>query len=397
MRSSRLVRLLWGVAGQSLGRAWRPRTLLTSPERSGTRSQISLSRARQWRSRARHATAQGLPLRGRRCRDERDGRLYSDRLAVSGNGPATITVTASAPGYVVDGGSSGSTTCTQNGNCTPTRTINLTLTPSTPVSDLTITKTDGQTTDMPGTRDHLHHRGHQRRPSAATDVVVADTFPATLTGVTWTSVGSAGVIGNDASGSGNINDTVTFIPVGGTVTYTVNATIAPAATGTLVQHGHRHRAGRRHRRRPATTAPPTPTRPDVQYDLSITKTDGQPPTCPGTSITYTIVVTNAGPSAATNVGRRPTPSRPPSPASPGPASARPASPATTPAAAATSTTPSASSRSAARSPTPSPPPSTRPPPAPWPTRPPSRPRADRHRRRPTTAPPTPTRLTSSPT
>ena len=70
-------------------------------------------------------------------------------------------------------------------------------------------------------------------PSAATNVVVADPFPATLTGVTWTSVGSAGVVGNDASGSGNINDTVTFIPVGGTVTYTVNATIAPTATGTL--------------------------------------------------------------------------------------------------------------------------------------------------------------------
>ena len=70
-------------------------------------------------------------------------------------------------------------------------------------------------------------------PSAASNVVVTDTFPATLTGVTWTSVGSAGVTGNDASGSGNINDTVTFIPVGGTVTYTVTATIAPTATGTL--------------------------------------------------------------------------------------------------------------------------------------------------------------------
>src|SRR5205085_578249 len=54
-----------------------------------------------------------------------------------------------------------------------------------------------------------------------------------LTGVSWTSVASAGVVGNDASGSGNLTDTITFIPVGGTVTYTVNATIAPNAVGTL--------------------------------------------------------------------------------------------------------------------------------------------------------------------
>ena len=52
-------------------------------------------------------------------------------------------------------------------------------------------------------------------PSAATDVVVADTFPATLTGVTWTSVGSAGVTGNDAAAAAT-STTPSLIPAGGT-------------------------------------------------------------------------------------------------------------------------------------------------------------------------------------
>ena len=34
-------------------------------------------------------------------------------------------------------------------------------------------------------RGDLHHRGHQRRPGDATGAVVTDTFPATLTGVSW--------------------------------------------------------------------------------------------------------------------------------------------------------------------------------------------------------------------
>src|SRR4029450_6510508 len=108
----------------------------------------------------------------------------------------------------------------------------------TPQADLSITKTDGQTSAVPGTPTTYTIVVTNAGPSAATNVLVADAFPAALTGVTWTGVGSTGVTGNDPSGSGNINDTITFIPVGGTVTYTVIATINSAATGTLSNTAH---------------------------------------------------------------------------------------------------------------------------------------------------------------
>ncbi len=47
---------------------------------------------------------------------------------------------------------------------------------------------------------------------------------------------------------------------------------------------------------PATTRPPTPTRSATSADLAITKTDGVASVIAGTSTTYTITVTNNGPS-----------------------------------------------------------------------------------------------------
>jgi autotransporter-associated beta strand protein len=65
-----------------------------------------------------------------------------------------------------------------------------------------------------------------------TGIVVTDTFPVVLSGVTYTSVATGGATGNTAAGSGNINDTVN-LPVGGAITYTVTGTLSPTATGTL--------------------------------------------------------------------------------------------------------------------------------------------------------------------
>jgi hypothetical protein len=61
---------------------------------------------------------------------------------------------------------------------------------------------------------------------------VSDIFPPSLSDVTYTSTASAGVTGNTASGSGNIDDVVTM-PDNSSITYTVTGTIAPDATGTL--------------------------------------------------------------------------------------------------------------------------------------------------------------------
>ena len=67
---------------------------------------------------------------------------------------------------------------------------------------------------------------------AVTGAAVADTFPAALTAVTWTCSGTNGGTCT-ASGSGNLNDLAT-LPLNGSVTYTVSATVDLGARGTVV-------------------------------------------------------------------------------------------------------------------------------------------------------------------
>jgi len=69
-------------------------------------------------------------------------------------------------------------------------------------------------------------------PSNVTGAVVTDNFPAIFTGVTFTATQSGGASGFTASGTGNINDTVTM-PAGSVITYLATGTISLSATGTL--------------------------------------------------------------------------------------------------------------------------------------------------------------------
>jgi uncharacterized repeat protein (TIGR01451 family) len=68
-------------------------------------------------------------------------------------------------------------------------------------------------------------------PQAVVGATVADTFPASLTGVTWTCAASGGS-SCPASGNGDINATVN-VTVGGAVTVTAYGTVSTSATGTL--------------------------------------------------------------------------------------------------------------------------------------------------------------------
>ena len=99
--------------------------------------------------------------------------------------------------------------------------------------DVGVTKTDGQTSDTPGTSiSYTLVVSHVGGDVGAGGIAVADTFPAALTDVSYTALGSGGASGFTAAGSGNIADTVS-LPAGAAVTYTVTASIAPSATGTL--------------------------------------------------------------------------------------------------------------------------------------------------------------------
>src|SRR5262249_49160889 len=116
---------------------------------------------------------------------------------------------------------------------------------------------------------------------------VVDNFPAIFTNASWTAVASAGSSVASASGSGNINTTVSLLP-GGTVTFTVTGTVAPTATGQLINTATV----------PAPngftdTNPNTNTSSDTDTltppgDLQIVKTDNKTSVVPGTTDTYTI-------------------------------------------------------------------------------------------------------------
>jgi uncharacterized repeat protein (TIGR01451 family) len=207
-------------------------------------------------------------------------------IAPGATGSLSNTATVAAPAGTIDPNAG-------NNSATDTDTL-------TPQGDLSITKTNGTATEVPGTTTTYTIVVANSGPSSVVGAAVADTFPAALTGVTFTSVAAGGATGNTASGSGNINDTVN-IPAGGMITYTVTGTINPAATGTLSNT--------------ATVTPPmsfadgnpgnnSATDTDTlnpQSNLSVVKSDSPDPVAAGTNLTYTITLANAGPSNAVTV------------------------------------------------------------------------------------------------
>ena len=174
-----------------------------------------------------------------------------------------------------------------------------------PVTDLHITKTngvDGVVAGRPTT--YTITVTNALGPSDASGATVTDTFPATLTGVTWTCTGTAGGA-CPTSGSGNINTPVT-VPVGASVVFTATGTVDPAATGELVNSaqvlpplGHANRTSAIATDRDAIS---------TEADVAIAKTVDQASIVAGNPLVYTITVTNIGPSDAANVVvRDPTP------------------------------------------------------------------------------------------
>jgi uncharacterized repeat protein (TIGR01451 family) len=158
-------------------------------------------------------------------------------------------------------------------------------------ADLSITKSDGVTTAVPGGSVTYTITASNAGPDPVSGATVADTFPAICT-ASWTCVGAGGGTCT-ASGSGDINDSVD-LPAGGSVTYTATCAISAAASGMLIN---------------TATVASTVTDPNAannaatdtdtltpQADLAITKTDGVASAVAGSTTVYTIVASNAGPS-----------------------------------------------------------------------------------------------------
>ena len=166
----------------------------------------------------------------------------------------------------------------------------------TPRADLSITKTDGLTTVDAGTSLAYTIVATNSGPSTVSGATVTDTLPASLTGAGWTCTSSAGS-SCPAAGTGNINASVDLAS-GGTATFTVTATVSPAATGSVTNTATVTPPGSVPDPTPGNNAATDVTSITRRADLSITKTDGTPTAVAGSSVTYTIVARNSGPSVA---------------------------------------------------------------------------------------------------
>jgi len=172
-----------------------------------------------------------------------------------------------------------------------------------PQADLSVTKDDSVTQYIPGGTLTYTITVTNNGPSDALGVSVTDNIPAQFTSWTWTCTAqSGGASGCDGYGPGNANfsDTVN-LPAGASITYTVSASVASSATGNLVNTvSVEPPLGVTDPNSGNNTASDTDTQ-NSQAAISVTKDDGVTEYVPGTTLTYTITVTNAGPSDALGV------------------------------------------------------------------------------------------------
>lgn len=101
-------------------------------------------------------------------------------------------------------------------------------------ADLSITKTDSRSTYNPGQPLTYTIIARNDGPSPVTGARVTDTFPATITGVTWTcGAGTNGGTCGSGSGSGNLSNAVVNLPSGATVTFTATGTVTPGTNSNI--------------------------------------------------------------------------------------------------------------------------------------------------------------------
>ena len=203
--------------------------------------------------------------------------------------------------YTPNAGFSGTDTFTYNvndgsGNTSNTATVTIIVGPN---ADVSVTKTDASATYTAGNDISYTLTVNNSGPSDAQTVLLSDPLPA---GSTFVSLAvPAGWTRTDA----------TAVGANGTITATL-ATLtagAPAQVFTLIVHVNSNVVGNLSNTATISSATPdlapannsatdTDT-PAPAADLQITKTDGSASAVPGAATTYTIVVTNAGPSDVT--------------------------------------------------------------------------------------------------
>jgi uncharacterized repeat protein (TIGR01451 family) len=222
-------------------------------------------------------------------------------LASGGGGAITVTVNVIASSGTVTntitGGSSVQDPDNTDSSATVTTTI---LAPVT--ADLGITKTTASTSAAPGASVTYTITLTNNGPDAAANVVVTDVLPAQLLFQSITTPAGFNCTTPAVGANGTITCTAVTMTSGTTAVFTLVTQVAGNATGTI--NNNATASSDTNDGNPGNSsgsAPAVIVGAAASADLSIAKSTNAAQAATGSTITYTINVTNNGPDAATNV------------------------------------------------------------------------------------------------
>ena len=231
---------------------------------------------------------------------------YTLTATVSSTPPATIANTASATPLA--------------GTCAPDNTAPpcTATASSTPLPQVQISKSANAASVIPGSTIIYTVEVKNTSAVAADGTTVSDAVPAGITTQSWTCTATGGAT-CAASGSGPISDTLATFPAGAVATYTITATVSSAPPASITNTASTTPGGNGVCAPANTAAPCTATValgsvPIIEISqtvvvntlgthsalLHVTKRGetSKATVTPGNTVTYTVVVTNAGAVAA---------------------------------------------------------------------------------------------------
>lgn len=203
-------------------------------------------------------------------------------VSVDGDAGPSLTTTAVA--------SSSATDLTTTNN---TGTSNVTITPRV---DVFVTKTDSVTEIAAGESLSYTMVVGNAGPSADPSVGFVDTFPSGLT-CSYVSIATGGATGNTVSGSGNLNETVS-LPNGATVTYVATCEVPSNFAAQTLSNTATATPSITDSNAANNAATDNDTSVIQTVDVSFAVTQAQSSIFDGDTNTYTVTVSNAGPSDA---------------------------------------------------------------------------------------------------
>ncbi|MDQ1612402.1 MAG: hypothetical protein QOG00_2333 [Pyrinomonadaceae bacterium] len=201
-------------------------------------------------------------------------RIYSIPLPVAANATPQANFVRNGDGDIVSTGDMASANVPQP-NLSITKTVSSPIVYRGGAISYTLTVTNSSAYDVTG--------------------AVVDTVPASVTGVTWTCAATSPSFCAAANGSGNSINTSVTLAAGASATYDIDGTIsATAATGTLTNQATVSVPAWLTDSNLTNNTASVNTTVTLNANLGITKTDNLTNVTPGSPVTYTVVVSNAG-------------------------------------------------------------------------------------------------------